>query len=225
MELDELKNHWADQDRKLDQVIGLNAQFLRESRMRKTGSGLKWAFRGILFEQLASIPAIVLLGVFISNHYSEPRYLVPAVVLDLFAILSVASCGYQLGTLHDIDYSQPVVAIQKKLEKVRVLRLATTKWALLLGPVLWIPLTIVALRGVLGVDGYALFPGDWLAVNLIAGAAISAVLYGLSRRFAYRMERSPLVRRLMNDIAGRSLSRAVAFLDGISSFEREEGLG
>ncbi len=225
MELDELKNLWANQDRKLDQVIRLNAEFLRDSRTRKAGSSLKWAFRGILFEQLASIPAIVLLGIFLSNHSSEPRYLVPAIVLDVFAVLSVVSCGYQLGTLHDIDFGQPVVAIQKKLERVRVLRLATTKWALLLGPVLWVPLTIVALKGVLGVDGYALFPGGWLAVNLMAGAAISAALYGLSRRFAQRMERSPLVRRLMDDIAGRSLGRAVAFLGGISSFEREEGLG
>ena len=224
MELDELKIHWADDDRKLDQIIRINAQFLRDSRMRKTGFRLKWAFRGILFEQLASIPAIVLLGIFLSNHYSEPRYLVPAAVLDLFAILSVVSCGYQLGTLRDIDYGRPVVEIQKKLEKVRVLRLATAKWAFLLGPVLWIPLAIVALRGVFGVDGYALFPGPWLAVNLIAGAAISVLLYGLSRRFAHRREVSPLVRRLMDDIAGRSLSRAVAFLDGISSFEREEGL-
>ncbi len=224
MELDELKNLWADHDKKLDQVIRVNAQFLRDSRMGKIGSSLKWAFRGILFEQLASIPAIVLLGVFLSNHASEPRYLVPAIVLDIFAILSVVSCGYQLGTLHDIDFGRPVVAIQKKLEKVRVLRLATTKWAFLLGPVLWVPLTIVALKGILGVDGYALFPGEWLAVNLVGGAAISALLYALSRRFAHRMEGSPLIARLMNDIAGRSLSRAVAFLDGISSFEREEGL-
>lgn len=224
MELDELKTQWANDDRKLDEGIRLDAQFLRNSRMRKTGSSLKWAFRGILFEQLASIPAIVLLGIFLSNHLSEPRYVVPAVVLDVFAILSVVSCGYQLGTLRGIDFGQPVVAIQKKLEKVRVLRLATTRWTFLLAPVLWVPLTIVALPGVFGIDGYVLFRGDWLAINLVAGAAISAVLYGVSRRFASRRDRSPFVRRLMDDIAGRNLSRAAAYLEGVASFERDEKL-
>jgi hypothetical protein len=223
MELDDLKNQWAESDKKLDEVIRLNTQVLRDSRMSRTNSSLKWAFRGILFEQLASIPALILLGIFISNRYSEPRYLVPAIVLDLFAIFSVASCGYQLGTLHSIDFGQPVVAIQKKLEKVRVLRLATIKWGLLLGPVLWIPFTIVALKGLLGVDGYALFHGEWLVINLLAGAAISALLFWLSNRFASRTQRSPVLQRLMNDLAGYSLSRALTFLDGISRFEHEDG--
>jgi hypothetical protein len=42
-----------------------------------------------------------------------------------------------------------------------------------------------------------------------------------SRRYADRMNRSPRVQRLMDDIAGRDLTEAKAFVDELSTFERE----
>ncbi|MGH9442269.1 MAG: hypothetical protein ACRD16_08325 [Thermoanaerobaculia bacterium] len=221
MELDDLKSQWAEYGRKLDANIRLNERVLRESRVGKADSSLKWAFRGILFEQLMSIPAVILLGIFISDHFSDPRYLLPAAVLDLFAIFSIASCGYQMGELKAVDYGQPVVAIQRKLAKVRVLRLATIKWAFLLWPVLWIPFAIVTFKGILGIDGYVLFRGDWLAIDLSVGVAITLLLAWASLRFGARARRLPLARPILDALAGRSLSEAMAFLERLTQFEKE----
>lgn len=225
MELDDFKSQWAEYDRKLDTSIHLSTQVLRETRMSRLGSNLKWAFRGILFEQLMSIPAVALLAIFIRNHISDPRYVVPAAVLDLFAIYSVVSCGWQMGTLSSIDYGQPVVTIQKKIQKVKLVRLATVKWGFLLWPILWIPFTIVFFRGIFGIDGYVMFRGSRLAIDLAAGAAITALLYVVSNRLADRVNRLPLAQRVFNELAGRNLSKATAFLEQLRQFETEDQRG
>lgn len=223
VELDELKGQWAEYGRKLDASIHLSNQVLRENRMIRLGSNLKWAFRGVLLEQLMSIPALAFLAIFIRNHISEPRYVIPAAVLDLFAIYSVISCGWQMGTLSNIDYSQPVVAIQKKIQKVKLVRLATVKWGFLLWPVLWIPFTIVFFRGIFGIDGYVMFRGSRLAIDLAVGAAISGLLYLASKRLAGRVNRSPVARRILDELAGRNLSKATKFLGELTAFEKENG--
>jgi hypothetical protein len=50
-------------------------------------------------------------------------------------------------------------------------------------------------------------------------------LVWVSRRYADRMAQSPFVQRLMDDMAGRSLTAATAFLDQLASFEREDAYG
>lgn len=221
MELDELKTQWAEYDRKLDRMARIGGGLVAEARARKAGSGLSWAYHGIVFEQLMSIPTVVLLGVFISQHFSEPRYLVPAIVLDVFAVLSIVSCALQLSELNGVDYSEPVVAIQKKVERVRVLRLRTVRWGFLLWPVLWVPFMIVALRGVLGIDGYALFHGGWLTIDLAAGAAITVLLFLLSKALAGPFQRSRIGGRILDALAGRNLSRARTFLAELQQLEAE----
>jgi hypothetical protein len=42
-----------------------------------------------------------------------------------------------------------------------------------------------------------------------------------ARRFAGRQPQSPMLRRIVDDLAGRSLLRAIRQLDEISHFERD----
>jgi hypothetical protein len=64
--------------------------------------------------------------------------------------------------------------------------------------------------------------GAWLAVNALFGLAVIPVMAWVSRRYADRMAQAPFVQRLMNDLAGRSLTAATAFLDQLAAFERED---
>jgi hypothetical protein len=79
-------------------------------------------------------------------------------------------------------------------------RIRVTKWTLLSAPLLWTPLLIVALKGQLGLDAYAIFSQSWLAANL---------------------ERSPCIQSLMRDIAGYNLTAAAGFLSSLARFEEE----
>src|SRR5580658_4487336 len=155
MDLDTLKETWTQHDRKLDAVIRLNRQLLLAGNMNRVRSPLRrFAFLAGLGALLALI-ALAGLGQFIFEHRTEPRFVLPAAVLHLWVIASVAASIRQMSMALRIDYNQPIALIQKQLESLRVLRIRVTKWSLLTGQLVWwIPLLIVALKGFFNVDAY-----------------------------------------------------------------------
>jgi hypothetical protein len=230
MDLDDLKTRLAEQDAKLDQAIRLNTAAVRELQLSKTKSSLRWLVRGVVFELVMTILAAVWLGDFIAGHLREPRFLLPAVLVDLCVIAFMGSCIRQLAAIASLDYSLPVVAVQKELGRLRVLRIRTTKWTMMLSFVLWFPVLIVLLKGFLGVDPWLILGavGDrngsfvaWVVANVLFGLAVALVTLWVSRRYADRADRSPAIKRLLDDFAGRSLTKALGSLDSIVRFETE----
>ena len=222
MELQDLKNRWAEYDRKLDASLRLNTRILREINLDRVDSALKRLTRLIVFELLLDLAAVIALGAFIVSHIGEVRFLAPAVLLDVCAIGFVITSIRQLVALNSLDYSAPVVAIQKQLGVLRIERIRVTKWVLLLSPLLWTPLLIVALEGLFGVDAFRFLDGTWLAANLLFGLAFIPLMLWAARRLADRWQGSPLLQSLMDDLAGRSLIDAAGFLGTLSHFEEEE---
>jgi hypothetical protein len=221
MELQDLKNLWAEYDRKLDTSLRLNSRIWRELNLSRVDSALKRLSRLLVFELLMNLAVVMALGWFIAEHAGEMRFLAPALALGLCAVALVIASIRQLAALHSLDYSAPVVAIQKRLEALRIERIRATKWVLLLSPLLWTPLLIVALEGLFGLDAYLFLDGRWLAANLLFGLAFIPVMLWAARRFAGRWQGSPLVQSLMDDLAGRSLVAAAGFLSELSRFEEE----
>ena len=221
MNVDELKTQLADYDQKLDRSLRLNARLLHESGLQRASSTLRGLSRALVVELVGNAVGVALLGNFLGNHWGDPKFVVPAILLDLCAILLVVTGARQLAALHGIDYGAPILAIQKKLETLRAARIRTIQWTLILSPLLWTPLLIVALKGFFGVDAYA-FGAAFLASNLLFGLAFLVFMVWVSRRYADRMQRSPAIRRLMDSIAGRSLNTAMAFLESLSRLERED---
>src|SRR5271169_3232254 len=153
MELDALKEKWAEHDRRLDLSIRLNLRLLISAKMSRVRSPLR---RFAFLVGLGAIPgliALVILGQFIFEHWAEPRFALPAVALHIWMIASVAASIRQMVMALRIDYDKPVAIIQKQIGSLRVLRIRITKWALLTGQVaLWIPVVIVAFKGFWDVD-------------------------------------------------------------------------
>ena len=223
MELDDLKRTWEAHDRKLDASIRLNARLLHESVLGKAETALKPLSRWLVIELSVNLVAALWTGSFLRTHLAEPRYLVPAAALQLCAIALIVACVRQIVAIAQIDYSAPILGIQKRLESLRVGRIRTTMWILLLAPLAWTPLFIVALKSFLGVDVYAAFGAVWLAANVLFGLVVIAAGVWVSRRYADRMERSSLLQRLMRDIAGHNLTAATDRLRSLSEFEHEGG--
>lgn len=224
MNLDELSNQWAALDRKLEFAIRLNTQQLRESAVRKSRTALQGLSCGIVIELLINVVAIGALGLFMVNHVGDWRFLAPALLLVATAIGLVAFGGYQLEVLARVDFGAPVVAVQRQLGTLKRQRIRAVQWTLLLAPLLWTPLLIVGLKGLLGVDAYAVLTAGFLVTNALFGLAAIPLLLWASRRFARRFENAPWMQRLMDDLAGRSLARAAVSLDSIARFERREEL-
>jgi len=221
MELDDLKRLWEDQDRKLDAALRLNTRLLNESTLTKADTALHGLARLLWLELVMNVVAVLWTGSFLAKHISEPRFLVPAVGLQLSVIALIIAGVRQLVALETLDYSAPIVVIQKRLESLRVERIRATKLTLLCSPLIWTVLLVVAPKGLFGVDAYAIFGTAYLLANLLFGLLVILLAVWISRRYAARMERSPFAKRLMRSLAGHSLSSALDFLSSISQFEED----
>ncbi len=221
MDIQDLQARWQEYDRKLDAGLRLNARVVRDLGINQVSSALRRLSRSITVELLINLGGLLWLGSYAADRIDEPRHAGPAAVLGLFALLLTISCAVQLARLARIDYSAQVLGIQKQLEALRIHRLNETKWVLLLAPLLWTPLLIVGLDGLFGLDAYALFGYGWLGANLLFGVVAIPLLRWLARVYAGRAAGTPLMQRLLRDIAGHNLSAARDALTQLAEFEKE----
>jgi len=222
MELEDLQRLWQDHDRRLDASLRLNTRRLRGSVLGKAETALSRLARWLRLELLLDLAIALWLGSFIADHVAAARFLVPAVGLQLCVLALLAACIRQLAAIGKVDYGAPIVAIQQRLESLRRERLRAVKLTLLVSPLLWIPLLIVTCEAMFQLDVYATFSTAWLVANLLAGLALIPAMSWISKRYADRMERSPLARRLMRDLAGRNLAAAAGFLRSLAEFVAED---
>ncbi len=218
MELDELKSRWQAQDKKLDDCLRLNQRVLRESLLGKADTALRRLSRLLWFELVVNVAGAILVGSFLGDHVTEPRYLIPAIALQLGVIAVIVAGARQLAAIAGIDYAAPIVEIQRRLETLWLQRIRTTQWTLILSPLAWTPLAIVAMRGLLGVDVYSAFGLAWVAANLVFGLLVIVIAIWVSRAYADRLGRSPLIQRLLQDLGGQNLATARAFVKSVSEF-------
>jgi hypothetical protein len=221
MNLDDMKQRWEEQDQKLDAILRLNIRLLQRPVLNKAKTAMWRLFLLLTVDVLLNFATAVCLGSFIANHVMEARFLIPAVLLHLSVIGLLIAGGRQLTAIASLDYNAPVVTIQKQLESLRAWRIRATQLTLLVSPLLWIPLLIVTMKGLLGLDAYAIFFGRWLAINVLFGLAVIPLAVWLARRYAGRMDRSPLVQRLLRDLGGYNLNAATGFLSSLEQFEAE----
>jgi len=181
-----LKSLWAESNRRLEASMRLNAVLL-ENNLGTAKTSLNRLMREVVFELAIDVAGIVLLGTFAAAHAAQLRFVIPAVALDLYAIALVVLGGRQLAAIRSIDYGRPVAGVQSQLEALRILRIRTTQWASLFAPLMWVPLAIVLLKGLAGVDLYAAGTG-WLLANVLFGLAVIPIAIYVARRFEARLQ-------------------------------------
>lgn len=209
MELDELKERWAEQDRKLDRSIRLNLQLLRETCARRARFAL-WRLAAMLAAgALFMLAVIVSLGRFIALNWWMPRFVWPAVVLDLMAIAVLAALIAQIALAFSIDYGQPVAVIQKRLETLRKLRIRYIQWICLTGAMTWALIFVVLTKALR-------FDTHWIVINVAIGIAVPVLVIWVFRTFAPWM--SP---RFLKELAGYNLNAASGFMATLAEFAQD----
>jgi len=222
IDLDAFQEKWAEQDRKLDASIRLNRRLLMAVNLNRVRSPMRRLAFFLGLESIIQVAVVVALGNFIYEHIATMRFALPAAALDVFAIAILSSMIRQIAGALQIDYDKPIVGIQKQLEDLRVLSIRCIQGIFLVATLAWTPLLIVTLKGFLGLDAYRLFGAPYLAANLLVGLAIIPLAVWFSKRFSSRMNRSPVMQRLMKDLAGHNLNVATDFLATLSEFEDEQ---
>jgi hypothetical protein len=221
MELDELKEKWAEHDRKLDESIRLNRQLLRDLYTRRARFAL-WRLAAMLAVGAIFILAVIVsLGRFIATNWSMPRFVWPAVTLDLMAIAALAALIAQIGLALNINYDQPVAVIQKRLETLRKFRIRYIQAICLTMTLTWTPIFIVGMKASLGWDVYHLFDTTWMVGNLAFGFLVLGIGVWAARHFGDRLSDTAFGRRFLRDLAGYNLNAASGFLKTLAEFETD----
>lgn len=213
MSIDDLKQEWAAGagNAKLE----LDAAAMRISTLRRARGSLRWLSGMTAFELLANALCILVLARF-AGSYRELRFVLPDACLALLVAANLISNIRRLMQLHRLDFSEPIVAVQTDLATIALERIRVTLWTLLVAPLLWTPVMIVGLCW-LGVDAYEFLGWQYLGANLIVGAALIPLAVSLSRRYAGAIRSNRGLQRLLDQIAGHSLTRARAALAELSA--------
>src|ERR1700730_5079346 len=165
MELEDLRHAWDAHGRRADDTSHLNRQVVHSVITPKTETAMKPLSRLLWIELVVNAGAAVWLGSFLADNVTVARYALPAAALDILVIALLIAGGRQLVAISRVDYGQPVFVIQRRIESLRAERIRATMATLIVAPLAWVPLLIVALKGLVGVDAYAIFSSAWLIAN------------------------------------------------------------
>jgi hypothetical protein len=218
MELDDLKSAWETQACALDKSMRLNAVLLNRMNLGTVERRIGTTLFGVVVQLCVDALAVLLVGSFAADHAADPRYLIPAVILGAFAIGLAADTVAQLVAIGMLDYDGPVALIQQRLLRLRAQRIRRVMFELALAPLMWVPLTIVAARGIFGVDVYAALGVPYIAANAALGVGVLLGAVAVAKHLPHWFERHSSVRSLLDDISGRSLTRALESLDSLERF-------
>lgn len=224
MNLDILRTEWAARDEKLESALRLNARLLKAGLIDRRRAEIRGKLPFGAFSAIVSVATIVLLGSFIARNLRDPEFLVPACMLLGWTVAVMVADLRQRAAMQRLDFGEPTVALLKKLEAMKVSRLTATRWAFLTGQVVWwIPLAIVAFKGLLGVNLYTVndFMPKFIAINLLLGLAFIPAWIGIAKRVVGRFEGSPGFQRITDAVAGEDLVKARQFLEELARFEKE----
>jgi hypothetical protein len=214
--LDDLKLAWNELNRKLERQNALTLHELKQNKLARFRSGLRPL---VLGQTLQLILGAVIAGwsaEFWISHITNAHLMICGVLLQAYGIMFIVFAARDLALIRRIDYSAPVVVIQKRLAELRAWHIRAAFWYGMTGSVIWLPVMLLLLHA-LGTDLWIDKPNKvyWLIASAFACLAFN---YGL-----LLLARSPgrCGRSLRNSRIGRSVNRAQESLDEIENFERE----
>ncbi|KAF1719988.1 serine/threonine protein kinase [Pseudoxanthomonas wuyuanensis] len=219
MEPEELKAAWQALDRRLARHDRLNQELIRERKLERARAGLRPLFWGQVLQALLGIGLIVLGVACWTRNTGIPGLLIAGILVHAFGVITAVAACLTLALQASIDYSAPVLKIQK--QTATLLRFYTVNANVCGLPwwIMWV-LVVVAFAGLGEVDPQA-GTGAWIWISLGVGVA------GLLATWAYarigkRQTGQPADADgcAMAD-GSHGIRRSQKLLDEIAEFEQE----
>src|SRR5579872_1609075 len=201
MELDEMKQAWQTLNRRLEEQQALNLQLFRDGKLDKAHRRLRPLRWGQRLQILGGALLMLWAGSFWVDHLDNPHYVVYGLILHLYGLLLVLTAARNLYLQSQLDYSAPVLEIQRRLAALRVWRLKEAVIYGVTGCFMWVPLLFM-LFALSGADVWANSPAVVWG-NLAAGLGCLALFYGL-----IAWSRRPGWGRLRAALEGSSIGRS-----------------
>jgi len=115
MELDDLKNAWQSLDQRLAAQQALTLSLVRNDKLGRARSALRPLFVSQWIKLAVGIAVCFLFAPFWVAHRHTLHLMVPGLLLHVFGVMYIIDAVRELGLLGGVDYTQPVLTIQKRL--------------------------------------------------------------------------------------------------------------
>jgi hypothetical protein len=221
MNLDEMKQTWAEHTVKLDRVLKLNLQALKSAQMDKSRSALSRYKAHRIFELIYGVVFTALVGAYVVHRLTVPTLAIPALILGAFAIAGIAGCVRQLILLHQISFADPVTTIQAKLETVKMHMLEPTRLMILSLP-FYFAYIVIGFDLLFGINILARADRAYIYANVAVSVAFFLPAIWLFRNLNFRKAGHPVIRLFINVAGGKQLLAATDFLNQIEEFKAGE---
>ncbi len=216
MELDDMKAAWQTLNQRLETQAALNLHVFREGKIDRMQRGLRPLVWGQAIQIVIGALVAIWGGGFWVDHMDVPHLLIAGLLVHAAGISMIALGALMETLIARIDYSAPVLTIQRQLAQLRKVYVRGGMAVGLPWWFLWMPFLMVA-GGYAGVDVYKHAPSViWI------GSAIGVA--GLLATWAFMRwagKRPQLAKRLEDSAAGGGINKAQTCLDEIARFEQE----
>lgn len=220
MELDDMKKAWAAMDLRQTGMEALLRAEIRDRRLDKTRSTLRWVLLARGLELLAWGAFTVFVASFWVANRHVLHWLVVGVLLHAYGVAGIWSSATQsLLATGIVLFDAPVVVLQRRLAQLRRFRALSTLALGLPWWCLWLLVPMVFAYHWTGVDWFAAGSG-WIWACMAVGVAGIVASLWLAHHLAGRALRPPFVQRIVDDMSGCNLARASRQLDELARFDR-----
>lgn len=213
--LSELLNEY---DKKISESLSVNTQLVSELKTKKSYSQLKKLRRNRLFELVIALFISFLLGIFLYKSWYIIGWVISACIIMSFTIFAISSCIRQLILISKFNLNQPVIENQKILGSLQLYNIMYLRIGILQIPFYMTYVTIMV-RIFFGIDFWVHISLPWVLANLAFSVLLFPFIWWVFKKISYKNMNIPWVRNLIESAGGKTIARAMEFLNEIDDYE------
>jgi hypothetical protein len=215
--LSELLNEY---DKQISESLSVNTQLLSELKTKKSYSQLKKLRRSRLIELVIALVISFLLGGFIyfSLKLIILGWIISSSIILSFTLFAASSCIRQLILISKFNLNQPVVENQKILASLQLYNIMYLRIGILQIPFYMAYITIMV-RLFFGIDFWVHVSLPWVIVNIAISVLLFPFIWWVFKKISYKNMNIPWVKYLIEHAGGKTIVRAMEFLNEIEDFE------
>ena len=215
MELDDFKAAWQTLDARLARQDALQLELLRGQKQAQARRNLRPLVGGQVMQILLGIGLIVVGVACWSRNPDAITLFATGIAVHVFGVLNIIMAGITLGQIARVDYSAPVMVIQKQYTRLLQTYLLNGAVCGFGWWLMWMPVTM-AFAGIAGIDLVRVAPSF-----LFSGIAISLVGLVGTWWWAARSRRGPRDPLARMDDGADGIRRSLRVYGDLERFERE----
>lgn len=221
LDLDQLRQQWSAQTHDVDAQLHLDVDAVRRRLTARSATALARQRRHRLHALVFGGAGFAATLAFAFAHLRDLPYLLLALPFALLLLVNGAVDLREWLALGRIDFARPLTQLRAAYDELRARRLQMVQVIAQLSGLLWLPLIMLLMKGIAGVDLLRYLPTSLMAIYIGIGVVLVPSIALIVRRVARYWPDSGALRRFADGIAGSDWQRASDALDRQLDFEHE----